>query len=190
MLHEPDDLARELRRLADPPAVTDVPPVHDLIVNPDTLHRLYGHLPDLSGDLRVRSANLSPYGPTLTLRVDVPGFPEHPPRAWADAGADAVQCHLAFLAAENITLSGWTPPAVGRLTVAPASGAHRVRLTFHGRGAALSFDCADQVTVGHISAYRRGPDGTDDGPHLFLSAVDARRHTTLPDPDERTFYGR
>lgn len=169
-----------------------MPHVHDLIVNPDALHRLYGRLPDLSGDLRVRSLNLSPYGPTLTLRVDMPGFPEHPPRAWADAGFDTVQCHLAFLAAENITLSGWTPPALGRLTATtPATGAHRIRLTFHGRGTtALSFDCAEQVTVGHISAYRRGPDGTDDGSRLFLSAVDARRHSTLPDPDERTFYGR
>lgn len=164
--------------------------VHDLVRNPDGLHRLYGAVPDLSGDLRLRSVNLSPHGPTLTLRVDLPDFPRHPPHPWVDAGADTVQCHLAFLAVENVTLTEWSPPAVGRLTVTPASGRHRLRLAFHGRGTTLSLECADQVTVSHISTFRRGPDGTDDGPRLFAGAVDARRHATLPATDERSFHGR
>ncbi|MEV0980789.1 contact-dependent growth inhibition system immunity protein [Streptomyces sp. NPDC049915] len=94
--------------------------VHDLLANPDALHRLYGKVPDLSAGLRVRSVNRSPYGPTLTLRVDLPGFPARPPQEWMDAGADTVQCHLAFLAVENVTLSAWTPPALGRLTAVPS----------------------------------------------------------------------
>jgi hypothetical protein len=46
------------------------------------------------------------------------------------------------------------------------------------------------VRVGHVSAFRIEEDGRDDGVHLFMSKVDARRHGSLPGTEDRTFHER
>lgn len=121
------------------------PHIYDLLVHPTALHRLYGHLPDLSGDLRIRSLNPNPYGPTPTPRVDLPDFPDRPPRKWTDAEADTVLCHLAFMAVQNIDLLYWEPLALGRptVTVVP-QGSGRLR-----RRAALLRGRGQQLTAHH-----------------------------------------
>lgn len=163
--------------------------VESFLVNPEALNSLYGQVPDL-GDVRIRSINLNWRGPTLTLRVDLPSFPGVAPQEWTDAGMDTVQCQLQFLAAENISLTDWDPPSVGRVETSSRGGQSRMRVTAEGRGVALRFDCSVSVRVGHVSAFQIQADGSDSGPHLFVSKVDARRHTFLPPTDEKTFYER
>lgn len=160
-----------------------------LLTNPQVLKSLYGHVPDPRG-VRVRSVNLNWRGPTLTLRVDMPTYPQVPPWEWVDAGMDTVQCQLQFLAVERLSLEGWSPPVVGDIEMTPLGRERRMRVSIGGRGTALRFDCAESVRVGHISAFRIGADGSDDGRHLFMSKVDARRYSTVPGTEEKTFYER
>ncbi|MFI9342522.1 Imm50 family immunity protein [Streptomyces sp. NPDC052773] len=159
------------------------------LANPQVLESLYGHPPELRG-VRVRSVNLNWRGPTLTLRVDMPTYPRVPPQEWADAGMDTVQCQLQFLAVERLALSGWSPPVVGDIETASLGIERRMRVTIDGKGTSLRFDCAESVRVGHVSAFSIGADGSDDGRHLFMSKVDARRYSTLPGTEEKTFYER
>ncbi|MEV5316540.1 Imm50 family immunity protein [Streptomyces sp. NPDC052687] len=163
--------------------------VDECLANPQVLRSLYGHVPELRG-VRVRSVNLNWRGPTLTLRVDMPAYPRVPPQEWADAGLDTVQCQLQFLAVEHLSLESWSPPVVGDVEMVSLGHERRMRVTVDGRGTALRFDCAESVRVGHISAFRIGADGSDDGRHFFMSVIDARRYDALPGTEEKTFYER
>ncbi|MFI6489342.1 Imm50 family immunity protein [Streptomyces sp. NPDC050564] len=163
--------------------------VDDFLVNPEVLQALYGCVPHLSG-VTLRSINLDWCGHTVTLRIDLPSFPGSAPREWIDAGMDAVQCQLQFLAVEKISLTDWAPPAVGDINLAPWGRERRMRVTVSGSGVALGFHCNESVTVGHVSAFKVKADGSDSGRHFFVGKVDARRYSALPGPDDRTFYAR
>ncbi|MEU6255327.1 Imm50 family immunity protein [Streptomyces sp. NPDC047043] len=163
--------------------------VDRFLVNPEVLRSLYEHSPSLN-DIRIRSINLNWRGPTVTLRVDLPSFPDFAPQEWIDAGMDAVQCHFQFLAAENLSLSEWDPPVVGTIDMVSWGEQRRMRVTAHGSGVALRFDCSESVRIGHVSAFKIQQGGSDDGDHLFSSKIDARRHASLPATDEKTFYER
>ncbi|WP_406838653.1 Imm50 family immunity protein [Streptomyces sp. AHU1] len=163
--------------------------VEKFLVNPEVLRSLYGRIPPLT-EIRVRSINLNWRGPTVTLRVDLPSYPEPAPQEWTDAGLDTVQCQFQFLAAEGISLADWNPPALGGLEMAPYGTGRRMRVTFKGEGLSLEFDCSESVHVGHVSAFRISENGLDDGRHLFVSKIDARRHGSLPGTQDRTFYER
>ncbi|GAA3855119.1 hypothetical protein GCM10023084_06470 [Streptomyces lacrimifluminis] len=96
-----------------------------------------------------------------------------------------------FLAVENISLTDWAPPSVGCVEMSSwGGGERRMRVIADGRGVALRFDCSESVRVSHVSAFRIQADGSDNGPHLFVSKIDARRNTFLPPADEKTFYER
>ncbi|MER5520397.1 Imm50 family immunity protein [Streptomyces sp. NPDC002677] len=161
----------------------------DHLVNPQVLRSLYGEiLPDALVGIRIRSVNLNWRGPTVRLRIDLPGFPRTPPAEWGDA--DTVQCQLEFLAVEPITVAEWKPPVLGdvRMVRVGDDGARRMRVEVVGRGADLRFECHERATVRHVSAFRCGSGGDDGGPHRFVSKVDSRLHTFLPATDERAFY--
>ena len=153
------------------------------------LRALYGTTSNLSG-VRIRSVNLNWRGPTVRLRIDLPSFPVSAPPEWIDAGMDTVQCQFQFLAVENISLAAWDPPAVGDVEMTPLGSERRMRVAVHGLGIALQFECSESVDVSHVSAFKIGPGGSDNGPHLFVSRLDARRRTFLPATDEKTFYER
>ncbi|WP_406474634.1 Imm50 family immunity protein [Streptomyces sp. NBC_01615] len=159
------------------------------LVNPEMLQSLYGHVPELIG-VRIRSINLNRSGPTVTLRIDLPSFPGSAPQEWVEAGMDSVQCQFQFLAVENIFLTDWSPPAVGRIEMAPWGRERRMRVSFSGSGVAFGFDCYESVTMGHVSAFKIQADGSDGGRHLFASKVDARLYSSLPGTEERIFYER
>ncbi|MEU6480698.1 Imm50 family immunity protein [Streptomyces sp. NPDC047017] len=159
------------------------------LVNPEVLQSLYGHVPALDR-VRVRSINLNRCGPTVTLRVDLPSFPDLAPPEWLDAGTDTVQCQFQFLAATDITLTAWSPPALAGLRMRSLGRERRMRVSVHGRGIDCGFECGECVTAGHVSAFKAGANGSDSGEHFFVGKVDARLHTSLPATDEKTFYER
>ncbi|MFE3162746.1 Imm50 family immunity protein [Streptomyces sp. NPDC059224] len=163
--------------------------VEGFLVNPEVFQSLYGSTPIIS-EVRIRSVNLNWRGPTVTLRGDLLSFPESAPQDWIDAGVDTVQCQFQFLAVENVSLTEWVPPAVGTVTLEPWGEERRMRVAVTGAGIALRFDCNESVRVGHVSAFKIQHGDSDDGRHLFVSKIDARRHVSLPPTDERTFYER
>ena len=163
--------------------------VEKFLVDPEVLRSLYGRIPQ-PAEIRVRSINLNWRGPTVTLRVDLPSCPESAPQEWTDAGLDTVQCQFQFLAAEGISLADWNPPALGVLEMDPYGTERRMRVTFRGDGLSLEFDCSESVRVGRVSAFKISENGLDDGRHLFVSKIDARRHSSLLRTQDRTFYER
>ncbi|MHC3475513.1 Imm50 family immunity protein [Streptomyces sp. 7R007] len=163
--------------------------VESCLVNPGTLLSLYGRVPPLTG-VRIRSVNLNWRGPAVILRLDMPFFPHAAPQEWVDAGMDTVQCHFQFLAVAGIRLTHWDPPAFGEVETAPYGTERRMRVAVKGKGLHLAFECSESVRVGHVSAFRKQEDGSDSGRHLFVGAVDARRYTSLPGTEEKTFYER
>ncbi|MFD6493815.1 Imm50 family immunity protein [Streptomyces sp. NPDC060188] len=163
--------------------------VEGFLVNPEPQRSLYGHVPDLTG-VRIRSINLNWRGPTVTLRVDLPFHPEGAPQEWIDAGLDTVQCQFQFLAVEGISLTDWTPPVLGAIELVPEGIERRMQVRFRGRGLSLDFECSESLRVGRMSAFKIGENGLDDGRHLFMSTIDARRHSSLPGTEDRTFYER
>jgi len=166
--------------------------VDGFLVNPEVLRALYGQVPTI-GEVRVRSINLNWRGPTMTLRIDLSSFglvsfPEAASQEWADAGMDTVQCQLGFLAVEDVSLTRWAPPVRAVIQAIPSGGERRLRVRVSGDGLNLEFTSSDSVLVRHVSAFRSQGDGSDSGPHLFVSRVDALRHTSLPGTDEKTYF--
>ncbi|MGV9787890.1 Imm50 family immunity protein [Streptomyces sp. NPDC003435] len=161
--------------------------------NSEVLAPLYGPAPlDLSS-VRLRSVHLDWHGPTVTLRLDLPAPPLPLPEEWAAADVDTVQGQLQFLAVEDLELDAWEPGPLAAFELAVLSESqHRMRVavSHDGNPAFLRFTGSTDVLVGHISGFRAGPESTDSGPHHFLSRLDARLHTTVPDPIEKTFYER
>ncbi|MEU9972448.1 Imm50 family immunity protein [Streptomyces sp. NPDC051014] len=179
----------------------------DHLANPQLLLSLYGEdLPEVLAGVRIRSVNLDWRGPTARLRIDLPGFPRTPPVDWGDL--DTVQCQLEFLAVERIAMAEWEPPAFGDVRMMRLGdgdgdgdgdcgdgdcgdgdcGVRRMRVEVAGRGVDLRFESHESATVRHVSAFRRGASGEDDGPQRFVSGLDSRLHTFLPPTDEETFY--
>ncbi|WP_217253641.1 Imm50 family immunity protein [Streptomyces sp. AC602_WCS936] len=159
------------------------------LTTPGVLQQIYQRVPSLR-DVRMRSINLNWRGPTLTLRLDFASFPENAPQQWVDADVDTVQCQLQFLAVEGVSLTEWEPPATASVELNRHGADRRMRVSVGGSGVSLDFDSSDSVLVGHVSAFKVQADGSDGGTHLFLSKLDARRHTALPDTCEKTFYER
>ncbi|MEV6249651.1 Imm50 family immunity protein [Streptomyces sp. NPDC051742] len=160
----------------------------ELLVNPADLQRLYATPPPLAA-VTVRSVHLNHYGPMLTLRIDLPNFPQNPLPEWREAGFDRLQCHLQFLAVEHLEMRGWNPPAIADFQMERCGG-HRIRLTAISPSFTLSFEAADALTIGHISAFQESENGADSGPRGFVGKLDSRRFNQLPDLNEKTFYER
>ncbi|MBT2418182.1 hypothetical protein J7F01_04790 [Streptomyces sp. ISL-22] len=157
---------------------------NEFLANGKQVNACYGDVPELSG-VRLRSINVNWRGPQITLRIDLNRFPEHP-EEWR-AEADTFQCHITFLAAEDITLTDWRPPATADIVLVPEES-RRLRATASGPGVDLGFSCSGSLHVDHLSAFRITPDGADSGRHLFMQRIDARLCSELPVTYERRFY--
>lgn len=160
----------------------------DLVQPAAHLNALYTSVPPLVS-VTVRSIRLDRFGPSLTLRIDLPVFPQRPPQEWSAAGLDRLQCQLRFIAVEHLDLTGWNPPATADVRLEEC-GARRIRVTAHSRSFGLTFEAADTVLIGHLSAFTAGEGETDAGPHQFVGKLDAHRFDRIPGLEERTFYER
>ncbi|WP_194292909.1 Imm50 family immunity protein [Streptomyces smaragdinus] len=152
----------------------------DLLRHPSPLDRLFSSVPPLRG-VRLRSVTLDRSGPTVTLRVDLPGVPDLVAGKWE---CDTVQCQVRFLAVGGLRMSGWTPPVVVDVGLERLAR-RRVGVRVTGEGTRLVFVASDALDVGRVSAFRAGDDG---GPHRFVRPLDARLYAGTPEPHERAFF--
>ncbi|MFI7083420.1 Imm50 family immunity protein [Streptomyces anulatus] len=160
----------------------------DLTVNSHRLGSLYSVIPSLES-VRLRSFHLNWRGPALTLRIDLPSYPEHVPPDWFERGHDTLQVHVQFSAIDHLTMQGWIPTVP--LNVALSARANRrILARIATDGFELSFTCSDSLTAGHISSFRVTESGSDEGDRAFVSRLDERRFTSLPGTHEGTFYER
>ncbi|MFD4004792.1 Imm50 family immunity protein [Streptomyces rubiginosohelvolus] len=158
----------------------------DLVRNSDVLGTLYADVPPLDS-VRLRSFYLDWRGPTLTLRVDLPAYPDRIPPEWCERGHDTLQLHVQFLAVDDLTVRGWLPTVPVVVSVAELT-TRRILVRIAEAGFELSFSSSDSLIVGHISSYRVTETGSDEVPHTFVSRLDTRLFTSLPGTHESTFY--
>jgi Immunity protein 50 len=163
----------------------------DFLRPDDRLIEFYGTLPDLA-DITLQSIHFNHLGPTIYVRVDMPGAPAGLPQELLQVGCDKIQLTLEFLAVEDFILTGFAFPSQARMT---ALEAPEVRAIFHveAEGLSLDFSAHRWLRVGHLSAYRSSVKAIDDPDvrrHYFLGKVDSRLYREIPDPWIETFYGR
>ncbi|MGW4174627.1 Imm50 family immunity protein [Streptomyces rubiginosohelvolus] len=160
----------------------------DLARNSDILGTLYSDVPPLES-MRLRSFKLDWRGPALTLRIDLPTYPDpdRVPPEWSERGHDTLQLHVQFAAVEDLTVRGWIPVVPVDISLA-ALPCRRILVRIAEAGFELSFTSSDSLTVGHISSYRMTETGSDDVPHAFVSRLDTRLFTSLPGTHESSFY--
>lgn len=163
----------------------------DLLRNPEAVGAFYSTIPPLESAV-LRSVHLDRWGPTLTLRLDLPGFPDRPLPEWVDGGCDRFQCHVQFVdvAGFRMDTAGWRAPSVVDVAMTGLER-RRVGVRIEGDATDVAFTSSDSLVVGRMSAYRAGSsDGVDRGPHHFVGKVDRIRYTAVPDAWEKTYHER
>ncbi|MEY9873936.1 hypothetical protein ABH931_003430 [Streptacidiphilus sp. MAP12-33] len=163
-------------------------PWHAFVYDREGLTRHYTHVPPLER-VTLRSVHLSPWGPTLTLRFDLPRFADVVPPEWAEAGCDRLECQVEFLAVRDLRLRGMP---TGRLADVELAARERpwLDVSLRGEGIELDLTCADTLRVGHLNAYRSADGDPNRARRWFVGPVDRRLYTTLPPTTGKSFYER
>ncbi|MEV8531992.1 Imm50 family immunity protein [Streptomyces sp. NPDC051211] len=155
----------------------------DLVANRRAvLDPLFDELPELTG-VRLRSVRVDGWAPTVTLRIDLPVFPDR----WEGALGDTVQCHLQFGHVADFAMEGWQPPATVDFSFEELPD-HRLAVRVTGSGVRLSFTSHASPLAGHLSVFTQDADGGDGGPHQFVRKLDAKLYDTVPPITAKTFY--
>ncbi|PVC91932.1 Imm50 family immunity protein [Streptomyces sp. CS014] len=177
---------RHNARAKERPAL--IPRWIDLVRNSDILGTLYSDVPPLES-VRLRSFHLNWRGPALTLRIDLPTYPDpdRVPPEWSERGHNTLQLQVQFAAVEDLTVRGWIPAVPVDISLA-ALPYRRILVRIAESGFGFSFTSSDSLTVGHISSYRMTETGSDDVPHAFVSRLDTRLFTSLPGTHESSFF--
>jgi hypothetical protein len=111
---------------------------HELADNPKAMSQLYKTVPSLEG-LELHELLLHRDGPRLTLKADLPCFPDAPPDRWVREGYTKVSIQLDLWGVQSVNISGWSTNVVvdiriektngGEISVAAKSRESRVRFS-------------------------------------------------------------
>ncbi|MFK0258783.1 hypothetical protein [Streptomyces sp. NPDC090445] len=145
----------------------------------------YDEVPDLTG-VRLRSVHLDGWDPAVTLRLDLPRFPDR----WDGRPGDTMQCHVQFCMVEDFLMEGWQPPVTADISLRELPE-HRLAVAVTAPGVAVSFTSNASLVAGRFSVFTRDPDGGDDiGPHHFARPLENRLYPTVPPAYVDTFFWR
>ncbi|MCJ1678942.1 immunity 50 family protein [Streptomyces sp. APSN-46.1] len=156
----------------------------DFVVNAQAFATYYDEVPDLMG-VRLRSVHLDGFDPTVTLRLDLPRFPDR----WDGMPGDTMQCQIQFYMVQDFLMEGWQPPVTADITLR-ALPLHRLAVQVTAPGVAVSFTANASVKAGRISVFKLDPDGGDSGPHHFSRGLESKLYPTVPPTYVNTFYER
>ncbi|MEV7558060.1 Imm50 family immunity protein [Streptomyces sp. NPDC089795] len=155
----------------------------EFVVNAD-LGLYYDQVPDLTG-VRVRSVHLDGWDPTVTLRLDLPRFPDR----WSGGPGDTMQCHIQFSMVQDFRMEGWRPAVTGDIALGQLPD-HRLAVGLEASGVSVSFTSNDSLLVGRFSVFTRDADGGDSGRHHFTRPLENRLPPMIPPPYANTFFER
>ncbi|MFE5597458.1 Imm50 family immunity protein [Streptomyces sp. NPDC056549] len=162
-----------------------------LLVHSDRFTALYTDLPPLE-NLLLRSVHLNPYGPAVTLRVELPRFPDLGPPDWTKAGCDRFEAQIEFIAVgEDLRMRGVPNSTVIDIELRPHVQTRERRLRIAVSGPEFSLDfTAHALKVGHLNAYRSGDSEPYTALRWFESPLDRRLYQVLPPTTAKVFYER
>ncbi|MFI6448865.1 Imm50 family immunity protein [Kitasatospora sp. NPDC050543] len=162
----------------------------ELLVRSERLTALYTEPPPLDS-LVLRSVHLSPYGPAVKLRVELPHFPDLAPVAWTEAGCDRFEAQIEFMAVgEDLRMRGVPDRAVVDVEFSPLVQVHerRIGVAVRGPGFSLAFTAYAALKASHLNAYRSGDADPYTAQRWFESRVDRHLHRVLPPTTRKAFY--
>ncbi|MGW2486751.1 Imm50 family immunity protein [Streptomyces sp. NPDC001606] len=114
--------------------------------NPAGITTVYqGDPPDLI-DVHLHEIVLHEAGPTLKLRLDLPRYPEQPPRKWVEQGFNTLQVEISFGGIREIALEGF-----GTATGEEEISLNVMSAKSHIRGT------ADTAFISKLTAYATEP---------------------------------
>jgi hypothetical protein len=99
--------------------------------------------------VRLFAVMLRPDGRGVELRVELPRFPDHPPKRW-DAEANRVQVVLDLWSVEELKIEGWTPESAGVLALSRDGDA--LRLSFKSEEVRITARCGT-ARIARFSPY-------------------------------------
>ncbi|MEU3425893.1 Imm50 family immunity protein [Streptomyces gardneri] len=121
-----------------------------LLSNPLAIERVYDGNPPELVSVPLHAIDLNREGPTLSLRFDMPTFPESPPKKWTAQGFNAVQVTLTLGGVRNVSFSGFTTSPVVEMTLTARNG---VELTVRSPAVELQA-AALSAHISYVTAYR------------------------------------
>lgn len=128
----------------------------ETISNPIPVLSIYGSEPPTLKDVRIEEIRLSPDGPTLRLRFDLPQFPKHPPAKWLRAGMNTVQLEVSFGSLHEISIGRIATDSICDLKLRKSDVLH---FTATSRTVELR-GVSDEATILRVSAYAAQPPTT------------------------------
>ncbi|MDD9379383.1 hypothetical protein M8Z33_22575 [Streptomyces sp. ZAF1911] len=160
---------------------------NDFVVNAEVFAPYYDELPPLT-DVLLRSVHLDGWASAVTLRLDLPRFPDR----WEAGPGDTMQCQLQFSHVEDFVMDGWRPPVTADVELAALVGPpeHRIAVRVAAAGAEVAFTANASVVAGRLGVFTRGADGGDGGPRHFTRLIERRLYPVLPPTHDNTFYER
>ncbi|WP_367323547.1 Imm50 family immunity protein [Streptomyces sp. HUAS ZL42] len=127
-------------------------PWTSLIHNPEGISAVYQDTPPDLSNVLMREVILHEDGPTLRLRVDLPRYPDQPPRKWIAQGFNTVQIELLFSGLRAIALEGFGSEVTADIVLAQDNGVS-IEVTSpetHIRAV------ADTAYISNLTAYTNG----------------------------------
>ncbi|MFE1884931.1 Imm50 family immunity protein [Streptomyces diastatochromogenes] len=162
----------------------------DLLLHSERLTALYTELPPLE-HLVLRSVHLSPYGPGVKLRVELPRFPDLAPASWTEAGCDRFEVQIEFLAVgEDLRMRGVPHRTVVDIEFGPLvqDRGHWITVAVSGPEFSLDFTAHATIRAGHLNAYRSDDADPYTARRWFESRLDQHLHQVLPPTTAKVFY--
>ncbi|MFD8084442.1 Imm50 family immunity protein [Kitasatospora sp. NPDC059722] len=164
----------------------------ELLFGSEQLIALYTGLPPLEG-LVLRSVQLNPRGAGVTLRVELPCFPDLAPQEWTDAGCDRFEAQVEFTAVEeDLRMRGLPGGTVVDVELSRylRDRERRITVGVRGPGFSLDFTAHAALKAGHLNAYCSGRAEPYAAKRWFVSPVDRRLYgSVLPPTTAKVFYG-
>lgn len=90
--------------------------------NPEGISAIYGGAPPELSRVRVHEVVLQVDGPTLKVRLDLPRYPDQPPRKWAAQGFNTVQVEISLGGLRAIALEGFGTDITADVSLSGVNG--------------------------------------------------------------------
>ena len=124
-----------------------------LVENPEGITSVYQGSPPELLDVHVHEVCLHRDGPALRVRLDLPSYPEIPPKKWAAQGFNTVQIEITFSGLREVELNGFSTDMMATISIEEDMG---VQIHLSAPGSEVRA-VANTATISKVAAYLNTP---------------------------------
>ncbi|WP_405991253.1 Imm50 family immunity protein [Streptomyces sp. NBC_00986] len=125
-----------------------------LVQNPEGITSVYQGSPPELLDVHVHEVCLHRDGPALRVRLDLPSYPENPPRKWAAQGFNTVQIEVTFSGLREVKLNGFSTNMTATISIEEDTGV-QIHLSAPGSDVRA---VANTAIISKVTAYLNTPE--------------------------------